>query len=206
MVVKNVGIFLLLTLQSGCAVFGIRTAKEPKYKLVLQEEKKEIRSYEGYVVVSTTKASEQRESFDKLFKYISGHNEENSKIDMSAPVLQEKKSVKIEMTAPVLQEGIDKNNAQMAFVLPEKYLKEPIPKPLDESLVIKKIEAKNVAVLRYSGTSSEEKMAKLALELQNWLKEKKIKPQSGWRSALYDPPFTIPFFRRNEIHIDVSYP
>ena len=122
---------------------------------------------------------------------------------MTAPVVQEKNSEKITMTAPVLQKQSD-NKWVMAFVLPSTYTLETLPKPLDEKMVIKKIPGKKVASLRFTGFLSDTKLSEKSDLLKAWLMENDYDPKSEPRLAGYDPPWTIPFLRRNEVLIDLN--
>ena len=92
----------------------------------------------------------------------------------------------------------------MSFVLPERYDQDNAPIPNDPKLTLSLVEPKIVGVLRYTGSTNEKKMVPLAKELHDWLLEMGYSPTSPFRSARYDPPFSLPFLRRNEIHFDVK--
>lgn len=188
------------------SAFGIRTEKEPEYKLVLKDGLKSIRSYSGYVVVKTQQTGDMREkekeSFYKLFNYISGKNKAREKIPMTAPVLQAQGSQKIPMTAPVFQQAKDKG-WEMAFILPKQYSLHNAPVPVDNSLTLDYVDPKLVGVIRYTGEISESRMKSLFAELKLWLEHEGYQAISDFRSARYDPPFTLPLLRRSEIHVDV---
>lgn len=91
----------------------------------------------------------------------------------------------------------------MRFFLPAKYRPEtPPPKPLDARVQIVSLPAKTVAVLRYSGsgrnsTAKEQDLMK-ALPGTDW------RPQGQPYTLYYDPPFAIPFLRRNEAAVAVA--
>ena len=94
--------------------------EEPKYTVIEKNETFEIREYAPYVVAQTqvtgTFDEMGRKAFRILFKYISGENQQRSKIKMTAPVIQENVEQigqKIQMTAPVIQE-IDTIDAKSA--------------------------------------------------------------------------------------------
>lgn len=122
---------------------------------------------------------------------------------MTSPVIQEQQAESMTMTAPVIQQKTG-SVWMMEFVLPKSYTLSSAPVPLDPAILIKEIPAKKVAVILYSGSLSEQSMKEQAEELRNWLDRHGYQAQSPSRSAAYDPPWTLPFFRRNEIHIDIE--
>lgn len=131
---------------------------------------------------------------------------------MTAPVLTGPK--KIDMTAPVLT-----SNSFMQFVLPAEFVSlEQIPSPKDESISIKSVPRRIVAVTRFSGSYSrtyfDEKLQELynSILKDDWLKVADDKDSSEnrsvvdrlpWSFAQYNPPFTLPPFRRNEVWIEI---
>jgi hypothetical protein len=61
-----------------------------------------------------------------------------------------------------------------------------------------------VAALRFSGLVNEEKIALNATKLSQWIANQKLNPISGPELARYNPPWTLPFLRRNEILIEIE--
>jgi effector-binding domain-containing protein len=193
---------------AGCSVLGIRSASEPDYEVLNDYQHIQIRKYPPLVIVQTEVNEDYKESssqgFNRLAGYIFGNNKNDQKMTMTAPVFQEQESTRLAMTVPV----IEQKNHQiwlMAFVLPQKYSSAATaPKPLDADVLIKEIPSKKVAVIKYSGSLSEQGIEEKSEELKNWLLKKGFKPISNSRSAAYDPPWTLPFLRRNEVHIDIE--
>ncbi len=193
----------------SCAVFGIRSTPEPVYTVVHQESNKEIHHYEGYLVATTwsdgTYEQASNRGFRHLFDYISGRNSSQHTITMTAPVLQETAvpGATMAMTAPVLQTQ-DQQGWSMAFVMPATYTMATLPRPLDDTITLHEVPAAQVAVLRYSWGTSAAHIHRLGQELVTWIaRQERYEVTSKPRSARYDPPFTVPFLRRNEIHVDV---
>jgi hypothetical protein len=126
---------------------------------------------------------------------------------MTAPVLQEvapsRKGEKIAMTAPVLQESSG-DAWIMTFVMPAEYTLETLPEPVDPLVEIRTIAPKRVATVRFSGLMNKKKFDRNSAELSNWIERNGYAAVSAPRSAGYDPPWTLPPFRRNEIHIDIE--
>jgi effector-binding domain-containing protein len=92
----------------------------------------------------------------------------------------------------------------MSFVLPVGYTLATAPVPLDSAIVLKEIPSKKVAVLTYSGYLSEQVIDEKTNELKSWLAANNYQAISSPRSAGFDPPWTLPFLRRNEVHIDIE--
>ena len=204
-----VAVILLLT--SGCSLVGISNVEEAAYTVAIKDGDFELRDYQPMVIAQTTIDDDFDEAgnkaFRRLFAYISGNNSSNSEIAMTAPVIAdtaaENNGEKIAMTAPVLQEEVQ-DGWRYAFVLPAEITLETAPEPVDENITIKKEPGKKVAVIQFSGFWSEAGMMDKATELRSWIKAKDFKSLSEPRWAGYNPPWTIPFLRRNEVMIDVQ--
>ncbi|HEY5138420.1 MAG TPA: heme-binding protein [Methylococcales bacterium] len=192
---------------AGCSVFGIRSADEPNYQVLNDYGRIQIRQHPAMVVAQTEVNADYKNSssqgFQRLAGYIFGNNKKQQKIAMTAPVIQEQEAETMAMTAPVIQQ---QSGAVwlMAFVLPSNYSVATAPVPLDPAVLIKEIPGKKVAVIRYSGSLSEQGIEEKSEKLKNWLTQQGYKAISPSRSAAYDPPWTLPFLRRNEIHIDIE--
>ncbi len=199
---------LLLTclILAGCSVFGKRDVREPSFSVLKSEGDFEIRRYEPMVLAETVVEGDYRstsgKAFGRLSGYIFGKNRSKRSIEMTAPVLQEKKGEKIAMTAPVIQEK-EGDAWSMAFVLPEGYTVRNAPEPLDSEILLRQVPGAKVAVIVFSGLHSEKNIDRHTEKLQAWLEGQGYAPASSPRAASYDPPWTIPFLRRNEIHIDI---
>jgi len=192
---------------AGCSVFGIRSAAEPNYQVLNDYGHIQIRQYPVLVVAQTEVSADYKNSssqgFQRLAGYIFGGNKKQQKIAMTAPVIQEQEAETMAMTAPVIQQ---KSGSVwlMAFVLPSNYSAASAPVPLDSTIVIKEIPGKKVAVIHYSGSLSEQAIEERSEELKSWLSQQGYQAISPSRSAAYDPPWTLPFLRRNEVHIDIE--
>jgi effector-binding domain-containing protein len=192
---------------AGCSVFGLRTAEEPNYQVLNDFGDIQIRHYPAMVVAQTEVTADYKNSssqgFQRLAGYIFGNNKKQQKIAMTAPVIQEQEAETMAMTAPVIQQ---KSGTVwlMAFVLPAEYSVSTAPVPLDSAVIIKEIPGKKIAVIRYSGSLSEQGIEEKSEHLKNWLSQQGYQAISEPRSAAYDPPWTLPFLRRNEIHIDIE--
>lgn len=187
----------------GCSVFGIRSEETPKYEVLKSEGDMEIRAYSGYIVAKTTVKGEfkavQGEAFRILAGYIFGNNEKKQTLSMTAPVVQEKSSgnEKLAMTAPVVQSASE-NGWVMTFMMPSEYKLADLPTPKDKRVILEEIPPKVFGVIRFSGLGRQD--PDKASELKAWLVASGKYEILGEPSfAGYDPPWTIPFLRRNEM-------
>jgi hypothetical protein len=204
-------------LGAGCSVFGVRNEEQPPYEVLYKQDNKEIRKYQSYVVARTTVEGSFEEAQSKGFKilagYIFGKNKSQKKIAMTAPVVQspEYNNEKIAMTAPVVmspnQNGQDSGVGSwtMTFSMPSQYSIETLPVPEDGRIALEKVPSKYIAAYMFSGFWNESKNQKLGSSLLDWLeKEKQYEPESKPMFAGYDPPWTLPFFRRNEMLVEIK--
>lgn len=207
------GLYILIILPfiAGCSVFGINNVEEAGYNLVKAEDHFELREYAPLLVAETYVDGDfdtaGNQAFKKLFAYISGENIRSSKISMTAPVIVDRanfgKGETVSMTAPVLEERTDLGWRYM-FVLPSDYNVENAPMPLNDEVKLVHEPEKRVAVIRFSGLLDEQVIDKKSEQLTQWILDKGLKPASDPRWAGYNPPWTIPFLRRNEVMIEVS--
>lgn len=211
---KKVFIHLLVLLSGlmmiGCSVFGHRTEETPSYQVLEKSQNFEIREYAPYLE-ATTKVQgsfegSQKEAFRILADYIFGKNEKSAQISMTAPVVMaEPNAEKISMTAPVIQAPAG-DAWVMSFSMPSKYKNlEDLPRPKDPRITLQLAPSKLLAVHTFTGFWSEEKNKKKADELKAWLsKGGQYEILSEPMFAGYDPPWTLPFLRRNEMMILVK--
>lgn len=197
---------------TGCSVFGGASVEEAPYQLVQKDEQFEIRDYASVIVAQTQVRADisdkkaGNEAFGRLFKYITGENEASQKIAMTAPVIsktgEKASSEKIAMTAPVT---FQKNGGawRYRFVLPEGYTIDTAPRPLNQDVSLQKIEPKRVATVTYSGLGRDKARARNTQALLSWVEAEGLEALSEPRWAGYNPPWTLPPFRRNEVLIDV---
>jgi DNA gyrase inhibitor GyrI len=89
----------------------------------------------------------------------------------------------------------------MAFVMPAKLKTADVPKPKDEQLRVRELEAGRFAVLRYSGRRNADNEAQSLERLRAWIKAEGLKELSPPIYGYFDPPWTPAFLRRNEVMV-----
>lgn len=183
--------------------------EEIPYKVMEKDGKMEIRKYDSYLTASVSFESEEeldKKGFRILADYIFGNN-----ISMTSPVITEGED--IGMTAPVFTEGEDigmtspvfteENEYVMTFVMPSRYELETLPKPKDERIIIKEVPSKMMAAVRFNGRRTQERNSRFEKDLRLWLSEKGMSIVGNALYAGYNPPWTLPVFRRNEVLFEV---
>jgi effector-binding domain-containing protein len=164
-----------------------------KYTVIQKIGKIEIRQYPKIVVAYVEDPN--TDAFGLLYNFITGANVQKEKVKMTTPVV----SQEIAMTSPVFSQ-----TGSMAFVMPANFTLEATPQPTDSRVKIKEIPSRKVAVLRFSGSWSENHFEKETKELLDELADAKISTEGSVFSMLYNPPFTPSFMRRNEVAIEIT--
>ena len=199
---KSLLVFIALTLTGA-----VMATEEPKYAVLEKESPFEIRSYAPMIIAEVQVEGDLDEASSQGFRliaaYIFGQNQINEKIAMTAPVTvedQSAKSGKIAMTTPVVIES-NAGKWTVSFVMPVEYSMETIPKPINPQVQLRQIPAVKKAVISFSGFYNTQKVAEKTLELEQWMKSRDLQGLGSPNFARYNPPWTLPFMRRNEVMI-----
>ncbi len=186
---------------------GIRSGtEEPKYSVAAQLGQVQIRQYAPRLAASVTipgdEIAARAAGFRRLARFIFGANTAQTSISMTAPVTQSPK--KIAMTAPVAQTG-DAGGWVISFIMPAKYTLATLPKPVDPGISISEIPAETDAVYRFSGIPGAAAVATAQSKLLAALQGSAWQPAGAVFQWFYDPPWTIPWARRNEVGVPVIH-
>jgi len=198
----RVTLLLIALLLTGTAM----AIEEPKYFVIENAAPFELRVYEPLILaevkVDGDMDSASSQGFRLIAAYIFGKNRIQEKISMTAPVGFEEKSATINMTAPV---GVESNHnlSTVSFVMPSQYALASLPQPLDERVKLREVPATKKAVIMFSGFYSEEKVKEKTAELERWIQLQNLQAIGLPNFARYNPPWTLPFLRRNEVMIEV---
>jgi hypothetical protein len=194
-------------LLGACTVFGIRSGtEEPPYQVVDHVDVVEIRQYGPRTAAETTIVNDEvaarSDGFRKLAKYIFGGNTGQQSIPMTAPVSQA--SEEIVITAPVAHTSLGGNHWTIRFYLPAGMTEATAPKPIDPSVRIVAVPPASMAVLRFSGSPTAGAVAGEGAELLGTLGGSPWMAEGNPVTWFYDPPWTVPPLRRNEVAVEVS--
>lgn len=196
---RRLGVAAMAVVLAGCSVVGARSAPEPAWEAAGRiGETVEIRRYAPRSAAEVSDAGGRDGAFGLLFRYISGANRGGAKIAMTAPVATDEPE-RLAMTAPVATQGM-----AMRFFLPEGVTAETAPVPTDPRVRIVELPAQDMAVLRFSGLRTDAAVAGRTAELMAALEGSPWRATGPAEAWFYDPPWTLPPFRRNEIAAPVE--
>ena len=181
--------------------FGIHLEEQAPYEVLKTDDGVELRCYKPQTQARITVSGEfkeaQKEAFNLLAGYIFGENAMREKIRMTTPVLLEHK---LDHKQELSKEWT------MSFILPQNYIHHPAPNPQDPRISLHERPTQLVACVSYAGINNEDKVNEYKHVLKKWLKKRPwYIPLNGFQAALFDGPLTIPFFRKNEIHVEVKH-
>lgn len=184
-------------------------AEEPAFTLVKKQGNFEIRDYAPVIVAEVTLqgGAERARSagFQPLADYIFAKDRKGPQIAMTAPVTQAPRE-QIAMTAPVTQRADSASSWTVGFTMPAKYTMETLPAPVDPNVKLVSHAARRVAVLRFSGLGSTGDMEQKRGELMKQVETLGLTAVGAPVFAFYDPPWTLPFARRNEVMVELVQP
>ena len=175
---------LLLTLLAPMA----NSIEEPKFELLLDIDGIEIRRYVPTIQAVTAMPGYSSGGFRRLAGYIFGGNENEQSIAMTAPV----------------QETMSGSDGEMAFTLPSEYAIDDLPNPDSDNVELRPVPERLVAVIVFSGRASDKKAEEKWQELSAKLNANNIEITGEPLLNQYNPPWTLPFLRRNEVMVAVS--
>ncbi|WP_099039869.1 SOUL family heme-binding protein [Mycobacterium neglectum] len=193
--------------ESVLSIVGVRIGTEEPHHLASKlTDRVELRRYGPRIAAETTVTADDERArsigFRRLAGYIFGANHRDEQIAMTAPVSQQRGDA-IAMTAPVAQSRNAAGESVIRFFMPSKWTMDTLPEPDDEKVRLVPVPGETVAVLRFSGDRSPQAVADRTDELRRTLGDNDIQAVGEPVAWFYDPPWTLPFRRRNEIAIPV---
>ncbi len=168
-----------------------KTPQQP-YKEIATLGDLEFRYYPEAIMATvknndTTLQGSSGKNFRVLAGYIFGGNASNEKIEMTAPVHM----------------AFEKGTSSMSFVMPQGYSLNSLPIPSGSNIELHKSDEEYVAVIRFGGYASDDKIKTKQDELNDLLKKQGIEHNNNFRYLGYNAPWDF-LFRRNEIVVGIS--
>ena len=164
-----------------------------EYSVLESHGKIELREYPDLMLVTTemgTRVQGDDGSFGRLFRYISGGNQNGQKVAMTTPVFMDPKS--------------DESTGQMGFVIPKEEAASTIPHPTNERVHVTERPGGKFAAIRFAGKLTKTIQAQQQAKLEDWMQEQGHVAAGDAEVAGYDPPWTPGPLRRNEILIRLA--
>tara|TARA_B110000503_G_scaffold115503_1_gene173859 strand:- start:782 stop:1408 length:627 start_codon:yes stop_codon:yes gene_type:complete len=192
----------------------LMATEEPAFTLIKQSEPFELRLYAPRIIAETTVTGNMKKASSSGFKaianFIFGNNQhpnsgQAENISMTAPVILQSSSI-VAFTASNPANDGSEQTWQVSFFMPSQYNLESLPKPNNSAVKVRSLPASYAAVMRFSGFSGAEKVAENTQALQQWIAQQQLSILSTAQLARYNPPWSLPFARRNEIIIEVAAP
>lgn len=183
--------------------------EQPKYTVLQEAGAVELRQYSPRLAAETVVRGDEvgarSKGFQAIAGYIFGANQGRASIAMTAPVAQTPaKGQSIAMTAPVAQSDQGQDGWRVQFFMPARYTLETLPRPNNPEVRLVELPAQRFAVLRFSGMAGRAAVAARTQALTSAVAD------AGWTVTgppvvwFYDPPWTLPPLRRNEVALPVA--
>lgn len=169
-------------------------APQPAYQVIKQDQSIEIREYPPLVVAEVSIQGERyaaiQAGFRKLADFIFGNNNRHEKIAMTAPVLQ--------------QPDAAQHNWIIRFIMPTHFKLNSLPTPGNPDVKFIEVPARRYAVIVFRGWNSDGNLEEHLQLLVNYCRQHHINTTGNPLYAFYNPPWILPFLRRNEILLELS--
>ena len=205
--------YRFLLLGSIMLMHAVAMATEtPKYTVLIQDGTFEVREYAPRLVAEVSVSGDldaaSREGFRLLAGFIFG---DNRVVSNPLTTVTPAESSKIAMTAPVTVEPTEAGGSfsesrvwRIEFTMPSEYTLATLPKPNNPSIQIREVPIRTYAVVHYSGMNTVGRINDETQRLLDWTKARGLTIAGAPELARYNPPWTLPMFRRNEILIPVN--
>ncbi|NBO59157.1 MAG: heme-binding protein [Chitinophagia bacterium] len=204
---KQIKIFFLSLFISLFYTDHVMAIEEPKYEIIQIDGAFEIRKYTSMLIAETFTDGDMDEASNKGFRliadFIFGNNQAvdsntNSKIAMTAPVTVEYQNSESSM--------LSAKKWRIHFVMPSQFTIANIPKPKSDAISLREVPSKFYLVHSYSGFNTIARVQSKTDETMQWAQRKSLKVIGTPQLSRYDPPWTLPMFRRNEIMVEINWP
>ena len=199
---------IVLAVATGSTAFLIIFAgplmsrvEQPLFTVEISDGPFEVRTYPAMVIAQVRTSGERKAAISDGFKmiagYIFGANAGRQKIEMTAPVMQERTAI---------EDRAAEADWYVRFVMPRQWSLATLPKPTDARVKLETQPAATFAAIRFSGWAGPHSIETETRHLSAFIAKRNLQPVGTPIYAFFNPPWTLPFWRRNEIMIEVSTP
>lgn len=191
--------------------FTTMATEIPAYTVIQKNGDFEVRQYAPRIIAEVSVSGDldtaTSEGFRTLASFIFGNNRAPNSPTITVAADE---PVKIEMTAPVTVEPVgfkntftDTRDWRVAFSMPSQYTLETLPRPNNASVRIRSLPKQTYAAVRYSGMNTGDRINEETRRLLDWIQAEGLLMLGSPELARYNPPWTLPMFRRNEIVVPI---
>jgi hypothetical protein len=166
---------------------------EPAYEVERTIGPLELRRYAARVEAETLLGDDDQTTalehgFKILAAYIFGKNAGQEKLGMTTPVTSQ------------YTEG----DHRVAFMMPIERTAASLPAPVDPRVKLVERASRRIAVLAFRGARTDKLLEAKRAELLQQVRAAGLRARGEPVYAGFDPPWTLPFLRRNEMWIEVA--
>jgi len=177
--------------------------EKPQYRVEGPTGPIELRAYDPMILAQATVRGGRRQAINDGFRliagYIFGGNADRTRIAMTAPVQQAPGGP---AEGPI-RDG-ESRAWTVSFVMPRAWTINTLPAPVDKRVVLTPLPAKRFVVSRFSGLAGAAKIERKSRELIAYASAHHMATVGQPLMAFYNPPWTLPLLRRNEILLEVA--
>ena len=181
-------------------------SEQPRHEVLIDEEPFQLRRYEPMLVASVTVSGDRRDAADEAFKqlasYIFATDREGDDIAMTTPVTQAARGADPMVT--MAGAGTAAGRYEVRFMMPSKWTEATLPKPTNPDIAIHEVPAREMAVVTFAGRAVDEVVREEGERLKGFVDRHGLSATGAVEYAYYDPPFTPPPLRRNEVMMEVT--
>ena len=180
--------------------------EQPKHEVLIDEEPFQLRRYAPQLVASVTVTGDRDDATDKAFGQLAGFifakDREGEEIDMTTPVTQAVRGNDPMVT--MSGAGTAAGRYTVRFIMPAKWTEETLPRPSNPDIAIEMLPAREMAVATFSGRATDKAVREHGDKLREFMERHGLVADGTVEYAYYDPPFTPPPARRNEVMMGVA--
>ena len=194
----------VLVLASAAIAAGpiMSRVEQPKYEVVSRDGDYEIRAYAPMIIAQAEVQGARKPAIEEGFRiiggYIFGANQAKAKIAMTAPVQQQ-------ATTPArARNETSSDRWSVSFVMPSNWSLDTLPPPVDSRIKLTPVPAQRMLALTFSGSYSDGILTEKTRELRDYAQQKGLTVSGAPLLAFYNPPWTLPMLRRNEVMLACS--
>lgn len=204
--------FIIMVLAAGAVLAGwfgvtewrLAAIENVPYRVETSDGSFEIRNYPQQILVSVheegARSTAFNEALEPLLGFIGGDNSADDRIDMTRPVLQ----APDDETVAIADLPGEETNWRISLIMPQWFTVNTLPQPTSSAVEVSSRPAERVAVVSFTGSIDDERLAKETETLNAWMKDKNLSPEGPPRYAFYDPAWRLPMRRRSAVMIPIA--